>query len=158
MDTIDVSNLNRQFLFRREHVGQSKAFVLQKQLARPGVAIEASHASVFEAQFSSASFVKGFSLVFNALDNIPARKHINRLCLAAEVPLFDAGTHGYKGNASPILGRRTRCYECTARPPPKSFPICSIRGFPDKLIHCVVWAKTLFEVIFGGAPNPDYLS
>jgi hypothetical protein len=44
----------------------------------------------------------------------------------------------------------SECYECTPRPPPKGFPICTIRNTPDKPIHCIVWAKDLlFERLFG---------
>ena len=32
LDTIDVSNLNRQFLFRREHVDKPKSLVLKEQI------------------------------------------------------------------------------------------------------------------------------
>jgi molybdopterin/thiamine biosynthesis adenylyltransferase len=42
LDTIETSNLNRQFLFRKRHVGQSKAAVAAESVRRfaPGAAIE----------------------------------------------------------------------------------------------------------------------
>jgi len=43
-------------------------------------------------------FVEGFEIVLNGLDNLDARRHVNRLCLAAEVPLIESGTAGYDGN------------------------------------------------------------
>lgn len=33
----------------------------------------------------------------NGLDNLEARRHVNRLCLAAETPLIESGTAGYLG-------------------------------------------------------------
>lgn len=36
-------------------------------------------------------FFRQFNLVIDALDNVSARKHVNRLCLAAEKPLIEAG-------------------------------------------------------------------
>ncbi len=42
-------------------------------------------------------FFRGFDIVLNGLDNLEARRHVNRLCLAAEVPLVESGTEGYNG-------------------------------------------------------------
>lgn len=33
----------------------------------------------------------------NALDNVDARRHVNRLCLAAGKTLIEAGTTGFDG-------------------------------------------------------------
>ena len=45
---------------------------------------------------------KGFDLVFNALDNLDARRHVNKMCLAADVPLIESGTTGFNGQVQVI--------------------------------------------------------
>ena len=53
LDTIDVSNLNRQFLFRRRHVGMAKSEVARESVLkfRPEAKISALRANVKEARF-----------------------------------------------------------------------------------------------------------
>ncbi|OAY84011.1 SUMO-activating enzyme subunit 2 [Ananas comosus] len=98
MDTIEVSNLNRQFLFRQHHVGQSKAKVARDAVLRfrPHINITPYHSNVKDPQFN-VDFFKQFNVVLNGLDNLDARRHVNRLCLAAEVPLVESGTTGFLG-------------------------------------------------------------
>ena len=49
----------------------------------------------------------------------------------------------------PVFKGRTACYECTPKPTQKVYPICTIRSTPDKPVHCIVWAKELFKLLFG---------
>ena len=151
LDTIDLSNLNRQFLFQKRHIGQSKAQVARESALRFNAAadIVAHHKSIMDPAFNIAYF-SSFDLVLNALDNIAARRHVNRLCLAANVPLIESGTAGYLGQVSVICKGRTECYECQPIAPPKTFPVCTIRSTPSSPIHCIVWAKDyLLAQLFG---------
>ena len=183
LDTIDVSNLNRQFLFRRAHVGQPKAVVAAAAAARlappgatfadgvtpvPAPTIIPHHGDVRGSGFG-LDFFRRFGLVLNGLDNLDARRHVNRLCLAARVPLVESGTAGHLGQVTVHLrgGREpdparpwavdpgpveSECYECAPKPVPKTYPVCTIRNTPDKPVHCIVWAKELvFPRLFGRA-------
>ncbi|XP_064598991.1 SUMO-activating enzyme subunit 2-like [Liolophura sinensis] len=155
LDTIDVSNLNRQFLFRKEHVGKSKSQVAKESAQRfnPNAKIVAYHDSIMNPEYKT-DFFKQFDIVLNALDNRAARNHVNRMCLAADVPLVESGTAGYLGQVTVIKKGLTECYECQPKPRQKTFPGCTIRNTPSELIHCVVWAKHLFNQLFG-EEDPD---
>ncbi|KAA3482326.1 SUMO-activating enzyme subunit 2-like [Gossypium australe] len=91
MDTIEVSNLNRQFLFRQSHVARDAVLRF-----RPNISITPYHANVKESCFN-VDFFKEFDVVLNGLDNLDARRHVNRLCLAADIPLVESGTTGFLG-------------------------------------------------------------
>ncbi|KAK8364370.1 hypothetical protein V6Z12_A03G225900 [Gossypium hirsutum] len=150
MDTIEVSNLNRQFLFRQSHVGQSKAKVARDAVLRfrPNISITPYHANV-ESRFN-VDFFKEFDVVLNGLDNLDARRHVNRLCLAAGIPLVESGTTGFLGQVTVHLKGKTECYECQPKPAPKTYPVCTITSTPSKFVHCIVWAKDLlFAKLFG---------
>ncbi|XP_035719314.1 SUMO-activating enzyme subunit 2-like isoform X1 [Vespa mandarinia] len=155
LDTIDVSNLNRQFLFQKKHVGKSKAEVAKETALtfNPNAKIIHYHDSITSSEFG-LSFFKKFSLVMNALDNRAARNHVNRMCLAADVPLIESGTAGYEGQVELIKKGLSQCYECTPKAAQKTFPGCTIRNTPSEPIHCIVWAKHLFNQLFG-EEDPD---
>ncbi|KAL8886317.1 MAG: hypothetical protein Q9215_005968 [Flavoplaca cf. flavocitrina] len=151
LDTIDLSNLNRQFLFRHEHIKKSKALVAKESAAKfnPHIKLEAHHANIKDPQFNIDWFA-GFELVFNALDNIDARRHVNKMCLAASVPLIESGTTGFNGQVQVIIKDKSECYDCNTKETPKTFPVCTIRSTPSQPIHCIVWAKSyLFTEVFG---------
>lgn len=99
MDTIDVSNLNRQFLFRQKDIGRSKALVaaefIQKRVS--GVSMTPFNGKI---QDKDDDFYEQFNLVVCGLDSVEARRWINAklvsLSLENEkiIPLIDGGTEG----------------------------------------------------------------
>ncbi|CAI2347828.1 unnamed protein product [Caenorhabditis sp. 36 PRJEB53466] len=157
MDTIDVSNLNRQFLFRESDVGHSKAEVaaafVQKRVK--GCQVTAHNCRIED---KSPEFYRKFFMIICGLDSIPARRWINgMLCdLVQEnadgsinmntiIPMIDGGTEGFKGNARVIYPRLTACIDCTINlyPPQVNFPLCTIAHTPRLPEHCIEYIKVI---------------
>ncbi|KAE8227023.1 hypothetical protein CF319_g453 [Tilletia indica] len=171
MDEIDVSNLNRQFLFRDKDVGRPKATVAAEFLERrvPGVRITPYHGKI---QDKDDDYYMQFNLVICGLDSVEARRWINATLInlvdpenpESLKPLIDGGTEGFKGQARVILPTISSCYECSLDMLNKQtvFPICTIANTPRLPEHCIEWASVLeWPKVFPDKKldndNPDHI-
>lgn len=158
-DSIEKSNLNRQFLFRSKDVGNQKSEVAAAAVINmnPDLAghIEAKQDKVgpeTENIFDD-KFWHNLDLVTNALDNIEARTYVDRRCVFFKKPLLESGTLGTKGNVQVVFPFLTESYSSSQDPPEKSIPLCTLRSFPNKIDHTIAWAKSLFQGYF--IDNPE---
>ncbi|CUM63461.1 uncharacterized protein PRCAT00001036001 [Priceomyces carsonii] len=159
MDTIDVSNLNRQFLFRPADIGKSKAEVAARAIEQrvKDIKIKPYFGKI---QDKSTDYYKQFSAIVCGLDNVEARRWINATLVSLVddelnnlIPLIDGGTEGLRGQSRVILPTLTSCYECTLDliSPKTTFPVCTITNTPRLPEHCIEWASVLeWPRVFSG--------
>lgn len=78
MDTVDFTNLNRQFMFRKHNVGKSKTEAVASFVSKrcPGVKITTYNKRVQEIPFS---VYLQFPVIVGGLDNVEARKYLNNI-------------------------------------------------------------------------------
>ncbi|SCU83893.1 LAFA_0D06546g1_1 [Lachancea sp. 'fantastica'] len=153
LDTIDLSNLNRQFLFRHRDIKQPKSTTAIKAIEHISNSKLTSHtANIMDVETFPLSWFDQFSIIFNALDNLEARRYVNQMAQFLHKPLLESGTAGFDGYIQPIIPGSTECFDCTTKETPKTFPVCTIRSTPSQPIHCIVWAKNfLFAQLFASS-------
>lgn len=156
MDTIDLSNLNRQFLFRPKDVGHPKSTVAAEFMNKrfPWVKVTSHFCKI---QDMDDDFYRAFHIVIMGLDSIPARQWLNQkyaqlatyhvvdgeIALLEATPLIDGGTEGFRGSARHIKFGKTACIECSMYlyPPQQGVPMCTLQNVPRVPEHCVLYVK-----------------
>jgi ubiquitin-activating enzyme E1 len=148
-DHIEISNLSRQFLFRSQDVKKSKSKTAVDSIKKFN---KNFNARAYEFKISEKSkqinecLFQDKNIIINALDNINARKYVDTLCFEKNLPLFESGTMGMKGNTQPIIPFLTETYSDSNDPVEKTFPICTIKNFPNQIEHTIHWARDYFEL------------
>uniref|UniRef100_A0AAX7VCY1 E1 ubiquitin-activating enzyme n=1 Tax=Astatotilapia calliptera TaxID=8154 RepID=A0AAX7VCY1_ASTCA len=157
MDTIEKSNLNRQFLFRPWDVTKMKSDTAAAavKLMNPAIKITGHQNRVGPdtERIYDDDFFESLDGVANALDNVDARMYMDRRCVYYRKPLLESGTLGTKGNVQVVIPFLTESYSSSQDPPEKSIPICTLKNFPNAIEHTLQWARDEFEGLFKQPPE-----
>eukprot|EP00923_Selenidium_pygospionis_P036424 GHVN01063918.1.p1 GENE.GHVN01063918.1~~GHVN01063918.1.p1 ORF type:complete len:460 (+),score=74.72 GHVN01063918.1:45-1424(+) len=181
MDTVSLTNLNRQFLFREEDIGKYKSVVAAEAINRRLQNVTGVHVTphTMKVQDKPLQFYKQFGIVVAGLDNVEARDWLNevlhdvlRFSPEGELDfstvrwLIDGGSEGLAGQCRVILTSFMPCFRCTiklSQPAKQTFPMCTMVSTPRKPEHCIQYVITIEwgnKNPFGGeldTDNPDHM-
>ena len=154
LDTIEKSNLNRQFLFRTKDVGKFKSDTAAEAVVDMNPELKGK-ITTFQHRVGpetdnvyDRSFFDGLDGVTNALDNVAARHYMDSRCVLFRKPLLESGTLGTKANTQVVVPDLTESYSSSQDPPEKSIPVCTLKNFPNQIEHTIQWAREQFDELF----------
>uniref|UniRef100_A0A673GIX6 E1 ubiquitin-activating enzyme n=1 Tax=Sinocyclocheilus rhinocerous TaxID=307959 RepID=A0A673GIX6_9TELE len=156
-DLIEKSNLNRQFLFRPQHIQKPKSTTAAAATLEinPEMQIDAHLNKVCPAteDIYSDAFFSHLNLVVTALDNVEARRYVDSRSVSNQKALLDSGTMGTKGHTEIIVPFLTESYNSHRDPPEEEIPFCTLKSFPAVIEHTIQWARDKFESAFSHKPS-----
>ena len=122
-DRFESTNLNRQLLSEEGNIGLSKAAQAKVRLGRVNPAVEVTAVEQFLTAENAAQILGGHHLVLDALDSIPHRLMLQRICKELEIPLVHGAVEGWFGQVTTVFpGDDTLCRlypGCTEATPPE---------------------------------------
>lgn len=108
-DRVELSNLQRQTLYRQADVGRAKTDAARAQLAALNREVEIE---TFDAESGLAAAPQA-DVVLDCTDNFPARYAINAACVAARKPLVSGAAIRFEGQLAVFdAGHGGPCYRC----------------------------------------------
>ncbi|HLF27831.1 MAG TPA: molybdopterin-synthase adenylyltransferase MoeB [Anaerolineae bacterium] len=129
-DAVDVSNLQRQVLFKPADTGRSKVEAAAGVLRalNPDVTVMPCAERLTSA--NARAILSDYDVVIDGSDNFPTRYLVNDVCVMSEIPFVWGAANQFDGQLSVVKPRRSACYRCLfpAPPPPGSVPDCIEAG------------------------------
>ena len=153
-DTIEISNLNRQFLFNYDNVGQLKSLIACKTVKEMNQNFNCfsmhNKIGIENENIFNEEFWKKQNYIINAVDNVEARTYIQSQSLIYKNILIDSGTLGTVANSQVIIPNKTIKYSEPKKQDSEqeAIAMCTLRNFPTLIVHCIEWARDKFDGYF----------
>ncbi len=113
-DSIEASNLQRQWLFTEEDARQGlpKAIAARQAIARMNSGIRVEAEAVDLTPTNANDLLSGTQLLLDGTDNFETRYLVNDFAIAHNLPWIYGAAVGSYGLTMPIIPARTACLAC----------------------------------------------
>lgn len=128
-DTVELSNLQRQILYRDADIGSPKAEAAARNLQQvnPHITIKPMLDALNDDNLPA--LISQVDVVLDCTDNFSTRDAINRACVQTDKPLVSAAAIGLSGQLSVFHGSRNwPCYRCLYPQADEATATCSEAG------------------------------
>jgi len=154
MDTVEISNLNRQLLFRKRDVRKYKSEVASKRLRRLNPDIDIVSLPM-KLENVKRSYYEKADVIVAGLDSFDARRWLNSLVVDLKKPLISGGMFGLMGHVQRIIPYKTPCFECQPLIPQEKLsqacsPLGEMRKDQPKKPEAPMPAVATMSMIIGG--------
>ncbi len=159
-DVVDLSNLQRQFLFREKDVERPKAAAAAERLLEIHSGIRVEPCVTDLSARNIGELVQGVDLILDGTDNFETRYLINDVSVKSGIPWIHGGVLGFEGSVMVVRPESGPCLRCVFPDPPQgtSLPTCETAGVLNAAVNWVASlqaAKSMF--LLTGGRIPDHL-
>ena len=113
-DRVELSNLQRQILFRDSDKGFNKAKIAARQLKRLNPHVQITAVEQHFSADNAETLLANTDWVLDCTDNFKSRKLINQLCQQHQISLLSAAAIAQQGQLMlwPFANNQSPCYSC----------------------------------------------
>lgn len=130
MDTVDLSNLQRQVLHFTADVGRPKveSGAAKLRALNPNVTVVTHPDGISSA--NAMDLFAGYDLIIDACDNFATRYLVNDACVFLGKPHVHGAIYRFDGQVTVFRAGEGPCYRCLhpSPPPPGAVPSCAMAG------------------------------
>lgn len=102
-DFFSEDNLNRQVLAKEGNMGQMKVHAALEDLAKINAVTEIMIYEGYVQEEELGSLIKGVDVAIDALDNLPSRFLLEKICRQEKIPLVHGAVAGFSGQIMVIF-------------------------------------------------------
>ncbi len=157
-DVIELSNLNRQILFRQADIGGSKVDVAAATLARQFPALRIERYRLRVDATNALRLFSEFDFVVDATDGVASKYLLNDAAVLARTPLSHAGIVGLSGQTLTVLPGRSACLRCLFPDQPRDgdVPTCQEAGILGPVAGTIAALQAMEAIRYVGGESPAF--